>query len=335
MRRCHRRGATEHSSSLSITKSGSFGGDDIVSGAEASGGFTIAGKGKTLTSGALTDNQTITISISIDGGAAQDYTATVSDVSGKNFQWSLDDTGISGLNPLDGSHTVTATIEGDNSQLTTSAGLGFTLDTASQTPTITLAASSDTGSSDSDGYTSDTTPKLTGTADAGSTVSIYDGATLLGTAKANGGGVWNFNANLADGTHDLTAVATDKVGNVSDPSSGLLVTVDDVNPSANAPVAEQTDDWTNANPEGAGNLIFGSDRGNAITVGDNNGDTLTVSLSVAHGTFTLSSTTGLTFLDGTVNGTGSMTFTGSAADINAALQDLDLRHDVHQQACGQ
>ncbi|MGR3911680.1 Ig-like domain-containing protein, partial [Burkholderia sp. SR8] len=40
--------------------------------------------------------------------------------------------------------------------------------------------------------TDDTTPTLAGTAEAGSTVSIYDGTTLLGTTTADPTGNWTF-----------------------------------------------------------------------------------------------------------------------------------------------
>ena len=45
---------------------------------------------------------------------------------------------------------------------------------------------------------------------------VYDGATLLGTATANGSGAWSFaTATLADGAHAFTAKATDAAGNTS------------------------------------------------------------------------------------------------------------------------
>ena len=43
-----------------------------------------------------------------------------------------------------------------------------------------------------DGITNDKTLTLTGTAVANSTVNVYDGATLLGTATANGSGAWSY-----------------------------------------------------------------------------------------------------------------------------------------------
>ncbi len=58
---------------------------------------------------------------------------------------------------------------------------------------------------------------------------------------------------------------------------------------------------------------------NLISVGSDTYTTLTVTLSAGQGTLTLSGTTGLTFLDGTANGTGSLKFTGTIANLNAAL----------------
>ena len=69
--------------------------------------------------------------------------------------------------------------------------------------------------------------RLTGRAEAGSTVKVYDGATLLGSAAANGSGAWSYTTGaLANGGHSLTATATDAAGNTgvastSDTFNGL------------------------------------------------------------------------------------------------------------------
>jgi YVTN family beta-propeller protein len=70
-------------------------------------------------------------------------------------------------------------------------------------------------------------------------------------------------------------------------------------------------------------LVFSSASTNAITVGDGDGGSgpVQLTLSVSHGTLTLSGTTGLTFGSGS-NGSGSMTLTGSVTDVNAALNGL-------------
>ena len=67
-----------------------------------------------------------------------------------------------------------------------------------------------------DGITNDNTLTLTGTAEANATVKVYDGATLLGSATANGTGAWSFTtAALANGAHSLSATASDLAGNTS------------------------------------------------------------------------------------------------------------------------
>ncbi|RYZ74411.1 MAG: LamG domain-containing protein, partial [Proteobacteria bacterium] len=79
---------------------------------------------------------------------------------------------------------------------------------------------------------------ISGTAEAGSTVTIKDGSTVLGTAVATGG---NFSLTLgtplSDGDYALTAQAADPAGNVGTASSARSLKVDTINPSAPASVA--------------------------------------------------------------------------------------------------
>ena len=64
------------------------------------------------------------------------------------------------------------------------------------TPTISLQ-SVDSGVV-GDGVTNANVISLTGTAEINSTIKVYDGATLLGSATANAEGVWNFVPDLSD-----------------------------------------------------------------------------------------------------------------------------------------
>lgn len=103
---------------------------------------------------------------------------------------------------------------------------------------LRLTAASDTGVSSSDGITGDATPAITGTAEAGSTVSLYDDTglldlSLLGTTSVGTGGVWSFtpSAPLADGEHRIAATATDAAGNVSDLSAVLVIVIDTASPA--------------------------------------------------------------------------------------------------------
>ncbi|HXF87893.1 MAG TPA: Ig-like domain-containing protein, partial [Xanthobacteraceae bacterium] len=92
------------------------------------------------------------------------------------------------------------------------------------------------GSVPNAGFTNDATPTLSGTGEANSIISIYDGLTLLGTTVATAGGTWSFTpaAPLADGDYVFTATATDAAGNTSEPSADFNVTVDTGTPAAPA-----------------------------------------------------------------------------------------------------
>ena len=69
--------------------------------------------------------------------------------------------------------------------------------------------------------------RLSGTAVASSIVSLFDGAGLLGLAKADTAGAWSFfTGTLSDGIHSFRASATDADGNNSDLSAALTVVVD-------------------------------------------------------------------------------------------------------------
>ncbi|RZJ08411.1 MAG: hypothetical protein EOP39_13915, partial [Rubrivivax sp.] len=136
-----------------------------------------------------------------------------------------------------GAHTVTArTADAVGNLSSASAGLAIVIDaTAPAAPSAPdLASGSDSGTSSTDNITSTTSPTFTGTAEAGSTVTLYDtdGTTVLGSATATGG-AWSITSSaLAAGSHTLTAKATDAAGNVSSTSSGLSATIDTTSPTA-------------------------------------------------------------------------------------------------------
>ena len=105
----------------------------------------------------------------------------------------------------------------------------------------TIASFSPDSGTVGDGITNDNTLTLSGTAEANSTVKVYDGATLLGSATANASGAWSYiTAALSDGAHSLTAAARDAAGNTGVASAALVVTVDTVAPNAPVIVSDTT-----------------------------------------------------------------------------------------------
>jgi hypothetical protein len=139
----------------------------------------------------------------------------------------------------EGSHTLTAKVTdkaGNVSLAGTAAGTSATavIDLTAPTAANVTAGSDDTGSSSTDKITKDSTQTLSITAEAGSTVKVYDGATLLGTAieSATAGSFSFATASLTDGVHSLTAVATDPAGNIGIAGTAYSVTIDTAAPTA-------------------------------------------------------------------------------------------------------
>ena len=84
-----------------------------------------------------------------------------------------------------------------------------------------------------DNITNATKLTLTGTAEADSTVDVFDGSTELGTTTANSTDVWNYTTGtLSNGSHSFTADAVDAAGNVGTISAALIVAVDTIPPPA-------------------------------------------------------------------------------------------------------
>ncbi|NCE89724.1 Ig-like domain-containing protein [Pseudomonas sp. L13] len=82
------------------------------------------------------------------------------------------------------------------------------------------------------GHTNDTTPTLSGTGEAGSTIHIYDNGVEIGTALADADGKWSFTPDpaLTEGPHEFTVTAEDAAGNISTPSLPFPIIVDITGP---------------------------------------------------------------------------------------------------------
>src|SRR5205085_1551912 len=129
------------------------------------------------------------------------------------------------------SFTATATDAAGNTGAA-SAALAVTVDSVAPAVPSIAAFSPDTGVV-GDHITSATTLTLSGSAEANSTVKVYDGTTLLASAVAGASGSWRYSTTgtLANGGHSFTATATDTAGNVSAASAALSVTVDSMTPA--------------------------------------------------------------------------------------------------------
>ncbi len=176
-----------------------------------------------------------------------------------------------------------------------------------------LTAATDSGRSSSDGVTNATSPALTGTAEAGSTVTAYDGATALGTSVATGG-TWTLSVTLAAGSHTITAKATDLAGNTSVASAAATVVVDRTAPNAPAtPALAAASDSGRANNDKITNVttptFSGTSEANAVvTLYDG---TTVVATTTASGTSWTTATSAL--------GDGAHTITAKAADLAGNL----------------
>ncbi|HWJ95698.1 MAG TPA: Ig-like domain-containing protein, partial [Telluria sp.] len=129
-----------------------------------------------------------------------------------------------------------------------------------------LAVASDSGTSDSDNTTNATSLAFSGTAEADALVTLYDGASAIGTATAGGDGTWNVLATgLAEGTHTLSARATDAAGNSSAASASLAVVVD-----RTAPVLTIASDKAalKAGDTATVTFTFSEDPGTSFAAGD-------------------------------------------------------------------
>jgi hypothetical protein len=81
--------------------------------------------------------------------------------------------------------------------------------------------------------TDDTTPTLSGSAEAGSLLTLYQGSEVLGSVRVGADGQWTFTVPVrSEGEHHFTVTASDAAGNVSVASEAFVVTVDTTPPLA-------------------------------------------------------------------------------------------------------
>jgi hypothetical protein len=170
-----------------------------------------------------------------DGGSIG---TTTTDSSG---HWTFNHTGV----PLgDGTYAFTATAtDAAGNTSPQSADLLVSVDTTPPAAPGITDISDDSGFG-GDGITNDRTLVLTGTAEAGSRISLFRDGIYLDATIANGTANWTFDytgTSLSDGTYHFTATATDTAGNTSTLSAAFRVVIDTLGPVVTVNALTTTD----------------------------------------------------------------------------------------------
>ncbi len=187
-------------------------------------------------------------------------------------------------NLSEGSHAITTTAtDAAGNTSPASTAVTFVVDTVAPGAPAIVSITDDvapgTGTLGSGSSTNDPRPQLTGTAEAGSTVTIYDNGIAIGTAVVGSNGSWSFtpSVNLSEGSHQLTVRATDVAGNTGPASPVFTVTVDVTAPQTPSGFIINDDTGVLKGAIGAGQFTDASEPrltgrgepGSTITVYDN------------------------------------------------------------------
>ena len=162
---------------------------------------------QSVDSGVAGDNITNVKVVSLGGIAEANSTITVSDgttvlgstAANQSQAWTFTTAQLA-----DGIHNFTVTSTDAAGNISAGAKMSITIDTvAPNAPVITTNTVVNTNQ-----------VQLNGTAEAGSSIKLLDGTTVLGTATASTAGAWSYTTGaLSGGTHSFTATASDVAGN--------------------------------------------------------------------------------------------------------------------------
>lgn len=198
------------------------------------------------------------------GGVGVIGTATVSSANTWIFVYNS-------VTQAEGNYTLDASVTDGVGNVANAVQYAYEIDlTDPAAPSIDLDPSSDSGSSNSDDLTNDTTPTVSGTTEANAVVEVFVDGASQGTTTANGAGAWSFNITtpLAEGTPAITAQATDVAGNQGVASAALNVEVDLTAPAIGTPDLGSASDSGSSNSDDVTNnttpSITGSTEANAV-----------------------------------------------------------------------
>ena len=240
---------------------------------------------------------------------------TLSCVTGSQVNLRIDGVGVATSTCAAGTVTITSTtlthgahtatgVQTDpaGNQSAVGVGLPFTLDLVAEVLAgiPDLQAASDTGGSNTDDITGDTTPTFDMTCTTGRTVYLYSSSTQLGSGICALGTVSITSSALTDGVYNIASRQDDEFGNISASSTALVVTI-----SGGAPAAP-----------GAPDLVTASDTGTSTTDNITNNNTPSFDISCVSGNivslynnFTVIATTTCP-----VSGTSTITYTPALVD---------------------
>jgi Tol biopolymer transport system component len=141
-------------------------------------------------------------------------------LSGSDGGWSMT------ASLADGTHQLVVRAADDAGNASTdSAPVQLSVDTTAPAPPQLTAPAAGA-------LTSNTTVVVSGAAEPGSAIRIYDGTVRVGAATADDTGAWTTTLTLTDGVHTFGADATDAAGNTSATSPARAITVDTTAPGA-------------------------------------------------------------------------------------------------------
>ncbi len=216
----------------------------------------------------------------------QEIGSTTVDASG-NWHFAITSALADGENHFT---AIATNVKGESSE---SARFTLTIDTLSpDAPRVELIADNTgllTGPLQNNDRTDEAKPLFSGQGEAGNTITIKEGSTVIGSATVDENGRWTFTPTtpLSDGEHTFTVEQSDKAGNTSRVTTTPTIIVDTTPPDAAIIDNVAKDGTTVSGTAEAGSTVSiydpaGNYLGSTIT-GENNHFSITLNPAQTHG----------------------------------------------------